>query len=127
MVKTNLIIKSMRQALDYVEHRAERAHNLIQMGELSAVRQALTATQLRCTRCVFPIFAGKPPELTGFQPTSLIELEQDRLLKNLTSARRAAGAPSGMTADHVRPLFQNEMLSLSVTCAKSSPGRKSFG
>ena len=26
---------------DLVEHRAERAHNLIQMGELSAARQAL--------------------------------------------------------------------------------------
>ena len=49
------------------------------------------------------------PELTGFQPTSLVELEQDRLLKNLRSARRgAAGGPSGMTADHVRPLLDSE-------------------
>ena len=40
---------------------------------------------------------------------SLVELEQDRLLRNLRSARRnAAGGPSGMTADHGRPLLDSE-------------------
>ena len=68
----------------------------------------------RCARCVTQRRPQAPrgplaPELTSFQPTSLVELEQDRLLKNLRSARRgAAGGPSGMTADHVRPLLDSE-------------------
>ena len=101
--------------------RAERSHNLIQMGELSAARQALDGdpvapgndATLRALRDPQrrPQAPRGPlaPELTGFQPTSLVELEQDRLLKNLRSARRgAAGGPSGMTADHVRPLLDSE-------------------
>ena len=106
---------------DPVEHRAERAHNLIQMGELSAARQALDGdpvapgndATLRALRDPQrrPQAPRGPlaPELIGFQAAALVELEQDRLLKNLRSARRgAAGGPSGMTADHVRPLLDSE-------------------
>ena len=106
---------------DPVEHRAERADNLIQMGDLSAARQALDGdpvapgnhATLRALRDPQrrPQAPRGPlaPKLIGFQPTALVELEQDRLLKNLRSARRgAAGGPSGMTADHVRPLLDSE-------------------
>ena len=104
-----------------VEHRAERAHNLIQMGELSAARRALDGdpvapgndATLRALRDPQrrPQAPRGPlaPELTGFPTTSLVQLKQDRLLRNLRSARPgAAGGPSGMTADHVRPLLDSE-------------------
>ena len=97
------------------------AHNLIQMGELSAARQALEGDPVApandATLRVLRDPQRRPhaprgplaPELTGYQPTSLVELEQDRLLRNLRSARRgAAGGPSGMIADHVRPLLDSE-------------------
>ena len=47
-----------------------------------------------------------PLELVIFQPASLFQLDEDRFLKNLRSARRGAAAgPSGMTNEHFRPLL----------------------
>ena len=49
-----------------------------------------------------------PREVLEHQPEGVIELDQERLLRNLRSARRgAAGGPSGTTAEHLRPLLDS--------------------
>ena len=121
MAAVQVLGQRRRVPPDPVEHRVECAHNLIQMGDLSAARQALDGDPVapgdHATLRALCVPQRRPqaprgplaPELIGFQPTALVELEQDRLLKNLRSARRgAAGGPSGMTADHVRPLLDSE-------------------
>ena len=47
-----------------------------------------------------------PRDVVDHQPDSLIQFDQERFLNILRSSRRgAAGGPSGMTAEHLRPLF----------------------
>ena len=49
-----------------------------------------------------------PRELVEHRPEGVIELDQERLLWNLRSARRgAAGGSSGMTTEHLRPLLDS--------------------
>ena len=105
---------------DCTDVRAERAHRLIQVGELSAARQALegdppapghnaTLRLLRDPDRRPAAPRGPLAPVDGTSPDSLVDLEKDRLLKNLRSARRrAAGGPSGMTAEHVRPVLDSE-------------------
>ena len=46
--------------------------------------------------------------LLSFQPESSLHLSQVVLLKNLKCAKRgAAGGPSGMTAEHLRPVLES--------------------
>ena len=46
-------------------------------------------------------------DLLSFQPESSLHLSQALLLKNLKCAKRgAAGGPSGMTAEHLRPVLE---------------------
>ena len=110
-----------RPAPNCPDVRAERAHRLTQLGELSAARHALegdppapgnnATLQLLRDPERRPTAPRGPlaPELAGHQPDSLVDLEKDRLLKNLRSARRrAVGRPSGMTADHMRPVLDSE-------------------
>ena len=106
-------VLGQRRRPDPVEHRAERAHNLTRQaldGDPVAPGNHATLRALRDPQRR-PQAPRSPlaPKLIGFQPTALVELEQDRLLKNLRSARQgAAGGPSGTTADHVRPLMDSE-------------------
>ena len=89
-------------------------------GELSSTRQALegaavapgcnlTLTMLSDPAKRPPVLRGPiPDEVLHHVPSSLFELDEDRLLKNLRSARRgAAGGPSGMTVEHLRILLDN--------------------
>ena len=49
-----------------------------------------------------------PVDLQHFQQEVPFSLEQDRLLRNLRVSRRGCAAgPSGMTADHLRPLLES--------------------
>ena len=96
------------------ERRALRALQCVQMGELSAGRQALEGAELapgnketlselnkRPVRPRDPI-----PELPATVPA--FNLSEKKFYQNVRSVRRGvAGGPSGMTADHVRPLLES--------------------
>ena len=91
------------------------------MGELSAGRQALegapVAPGIDRTLRELRNPVRRPPQLRAplsedlqtAQPEIPFQLDQGLLVKNLKSARRgAAGGPSDMTAEHLRPLLDSE-------------------
>ena len=96
------------------ESRASRALKLVQLGELSAGRQALegadsaprtpsTLAELRRRPAV-----PREPVLDLPRDTPLFNLDETVFGRNVRSARRgAAGGPSGMICDHLRPLLSN--------------------
>ena len=98
-----------------------RAMSLTQMGELSAARQALegapvapgTMSTLRALtdpeeRPPLPR-APLSPEVAEAQPVEAFELDSIEFLTCLRRGRRGAAAgPSGMTSDHLFPVFENE-------------------
>ena len=99
-----------------VERRAVRAQSLVQLGELSAGRQALEGPDLAPgsiqTRQELSNPQRRPPhpreplpaDLLTFQPANAFELNERKFSKNLQSFRRgAAPGPSGMSAEHFRP------------------------
>ena len=103
-----------------VQRRAARALALVQMGELSAGRQALEGAELapgseetlrelrnplkRPPRARAPL----PPRVLEHDPGRPFELEEDRFAQVLRSSRRGAAAgPSGMTSDHLRPVLDS--------------------
>ena len=108
-------IRRRRSHVDTQQRRAERAQTLVLMGEVSAGRQALdgaslapgtqeTLEQLRRRQQVPR--EEVPRELTQSENTFM--LDHNMLTKNLKCARRgAAGGPSGMTAEHLKPLLDN--------------------
>ena len=107
--------KRRRVQHDDVERRAARAEALVQMGELSAGRQALEGEALalsnECT--LHQLQRGPavprhqmPEDLERFWAGRRFELDEKQFSKNLRSFRRgAAVGPSGMTAEHLRPLL----------------------
>ena len=101
-----------------VEKRAARAHNFVQLEELSSARQALKGADLapgndetwRALR-QRPACPQEPipPALMQLRPRQH-DLDDKLLGQSLKSAKRgAAGGPSGMTTEHLRWI-------LSVTC-----------
>ena len=108
-------IRRRRSHVDTQQRRAGRAQTLVLIGEVSAGRQALdgaslapgtqeTLEQLR--RCQQVPREEVPRELTQSENTFI--LDHNMLTKNLKCARRgAAGGPSGMTAEHLKPLLDN--------------------
>ena len=109
-----------RTASDSVERGAERAFCLAQLGELSSARQALEGEPIapgdNHTLRSLQDLARRPPvardplpdDVLSHQPEVPFSLEQDRLLRNLRVSRRGGAAgPSGMTADHLRPLLDS--------------------
>ena len=106
---------------DSVEKRADRALDLIQMGELSAARHALEGDPIapgnRQTLSALQDPERRPPvprealpaSIVNHFPQTEIDLDQDRFLANLRSARRgSAGGPSGMTAEHIKVVLESE-------------------
>ena len=76
--------------IDSVERRAERAQALVALGEISSGRESL------------------PDHLMDRQLAMEHELDRDWFLKTLRCARRdAAGGPSGVTAEHLRPILDS--------------------
>ena len=65
-----------------------------------------------------------PPGVLHHIPDEEIDLDQERFLANLRSARRgAAGGPSGMTAERLKVALESERESRSLwRCAKNSRG-----
>ena len=106
-----------------VEKRAERARNLVHLGELSAARIALEGAQVApgtlATLRELTNLERRPPrprqrqqmseEVIQWTPSVGFELDESQFLICLRTARRgAAGGPSGMTADHLQPMLDNE-------------------
>ena len=96
------------------ERRATRAFNFVQMGELSSGRQALegeelapgneeTLKELR-KRVAIPRDAVPPVP----RDAPVFNLDERIFGRNVRSAKRgAAGGPSAMTTDHLRPLLES--------------------
>ena len=107
-----------RTQQDTPQRRADRAETMVQLGELSAGRQALEAAPIAPgnmrTLSALTDIERRPPEprapipadILNHEPESALELDQDLFFKSLKSARKgAAGGPSGMTVEHLRPLL----------------------
>ena len=103
-----------------LERRANRALQLVQLGELSSARVALegaeiapgnddTLRSLEDPTRRPPIARDPIPEdLVNFRPAVEFSLDEALFARTLRSARRgAAGGPSGMTYEHLRPLLDN--------------------
>ena len=101
-----------------VEKRAARAHTFVQLGELSSARQALEGADLalgntntlgELRRRPARPHEPSPPALMQLKPRPF-DLDEKKLGKNLRSAKRgAAGGPSGMTTEHLRPLLDTHL------------------
>ena len=106
---------------DDIQRRAERAEVLVQLGELSSGRHALEGALLAPgtneTLRELQDPNKRPPvpreELSNdffVRRGPLFHLDHDLFAKNLRVSRRgAAGGPSGMTADHLRPLLDSDV------------------
>ena len=47
-----------------------------------------------------------PPDVASHLPSTPLALDEGRFFTNMRTAKRgAAGGPSGMTTEHLRPLF----------------------
>ena len=110
-----------------LERRALRAETLIQMGELSSARQALEGADLaKGDRRTLGLLTDVnkrpdhprdsiPEELTAYEPMAMFDLDEQLFARNVRSSRRgAAGGPSGMTTEHLRPLLDDEGMQLSL-------------
>ena len=104
---------------DGIQKRVDRAHNLVQLGELSAARQALEGANVApvnlATLRALTNQVRRPPvarqelgqEILRSEPAEPFELVGDALLVCFMTARRgAAPGPSGMTADHLFPILE---------------------
>ena len=119
---TQAAVQKRRQHVqDDISRRAARAERLALLGELSAGRQALEGatiahgnlSTLRApTNPIRRPAAPREPlheDLTRYVPEHEFQLYPDVFFANVRSARRGTAAgPSGMTADHVRPLLESE-------------------
>ena len=96
------------------ERRATRAFNFVQMGELSSRRQALEGEELapgneetlKELRKQVAIPRDAVPPVPRDAP--IFNLDERIFGRNVRSAKRgAAGGPSAMTTDHLRPLLES--------------------
>ena len=125
--------RSRRQDTDNLESRAARAEALVQMGELSAARQALegaavalgardTLNALQDPERRPPVLRDPfPPDILHAAPVEQFSLDFDVFTRNIRSARGgAAGGPSGMTAEHLRFILESPS---ETTAKKNSSGQ----
>ena len=107
---------------DGIQKRVDRAPNLVQLGELSAARQALEGANVAPGNLVTlgaltnqdrrPPFARQElsQEILHSEPAEPFVLDGDAFLVYLRTARRgAAPGPLGMTADHLFPILESEV------------------
>ena len=120
--------RSRRQGQDAAVRRAERADQLVHLGELSSARRVLESAELapgtpetlrqlraRPSQPRDPL----PDDILGHVPDVEFQLDADRFKRNVRSAKRgAAGGPSGMTMEHLRTLLDSprDTQSLYVVC-----------
>ena len=61
-----------------------------------------------------------PHDIAQFEPGECFSLDQELFLKNVRTARKgAAPGPSGMTADHLRPLVEHVAVAAALSQAAS--------
>ena len=106
---------------DDIQRRAEKAKVLVQLGEVSSGRHALegaslapgtnvTLRELQDPNKRHPVSREKLPNEFFVRQERLFDLDHDRFAKNLrVSKRGAASGPSGMTANNLRPLLDDEV------------------
>ena len=122
-----------RQQQDNEERRCDRARSLVHMGELSAARRALEAAPVApgtmATLRMLTDPERRPPvareelcqEVADAIPDRAFDLDPAEFLVCLRTARRGAAAgPSGMTADHMFPILENERDSMLLVEVVSS-------
>ena len=107
--------RQSRRRQDDTERRIAKAHQLVQMGEISFARQALEGAALapgtRATLDVLRDPSRRPnlprepvPDIPA--NASAFELDEDLFTRNLRTSRKgAAGGPSGMTTEHLRTIL----------------------
>ena len=112
--------RSRRQGIDTMEQRAARAERLVQLGEISAGRQALesgkvaprTLATLRALTDTDrrPLVPREPlrEALLAMRPSTLSELDADRFMSNRVARRGTAPGPSRLTAEHLFPVLNND-------------------
>ena len=106
--------------MDPMDQRVQRAEALLSMGEISAARHALEGSPVAPgseeTYNALRDASRRPPEprdtipedILQIEPVRPFELDKEGFLQNLRKARRgAAGGPSGMRTEHLRPLLDN--------------------
>ena len=106
--------RRQRRSTDPDAHRARRALQFVQMGELSSGRQALEGAELalgnRNTLDQLRQRLDRPREPIPELPrdTPLFNLDEKMFNRNVRSAKKGAAAgPLGMTCDHLRPLLDS--------------------
>ena len=100
-----------------IAKRAAKVSMMVQLGELSSARQALQGADLApgtpATLAALRNPARRPKRPLDPIPRALMvpndfELDEGRFGKNLRSSKRsAAGGPSSMTTEHLRPLLDS--------------------
>ena len=97
-----------------------RAEKLAHLGELSAARQALEGEAVApgtshlgssngSILAPLPVPREPSPEdLNLFEPEEPLKLDFVRFSRNIRSARRGVAGPSGMNAEHLRPVLEND-------------------
>ena len=107
--------KGRRQESGF-DKRVSRALHLVQLGELSSGRQALEGADLApgttATLNALRDPTKRPPrpreDVPRIPPHRPFELDEMLFSRNLRSAKKgAAGGPSGMTWEHLRPLLDS--------------------
>ena len=120
-IHQRLVRRRRHQREETVERRAIRALSRVNLGELSAARQALegasVAPRTHATLRALTDPERRPPmprrgfsqEIERWEPEHAFSLDGEMLLTCLRTSRRGAAAgPSGMTPDHLFPIWENE-------------------
>ena len=114
------VVDVARKTIQSNEGQSERAQALVAMGEISSGRAALEGAPIapgnQATLDSLREESRRPPtlreplpnHLLQRQPKARFDLDRDKFLKNLRCSRRGAAAgPTGMTAEHLRPLLDS--------------------
>ena len=122
---------------DSIERKAERAQMLVMMGVVSSGRRALEgaplapgndATLAQLRRRPQEPREPLPQEITGRRAESPFSLDHSLFMQNLRCARRGAAAgPSGVTAEHLKPILDIARASLEGPVLLSSPAKLEDG
>ena len=117
--------RSRRQGQDGAIRRAERAHQLVHLGELSSARQVLESAELAPgTPKTLRQLRARPAQprdpllddIVGHVLDVEFQLDPDWFKRNARSAKRgAAGGPPGMTMEHL-PHSVGQSPRHTVTC-----------
>ena len=117
---TLIATRPMRTEND-MERRAARAEALVVLGELSSARQALEAAELapgntftleylqNTERRPDKLCSLMPASILDFSPSSALDLDKQRFIKNLRGSRKgASGGLTGMIAELLKVCLNSD-------------------